>query len=134
MWQGFSRRPGMHFLSTFKRRAGRFQNWSELASYDMPGYQISLTRYYGFGIEETDFNAFGPNLEFDGFGLFLWALNHYSRHSDDYSLAEDNWTTIRDQIADPLVQLVDPTTGLIRKGLFDLGVPLEWSGAPLDLY
>ncbi len=61
--------------------AGRFQGWSELASYGMPPYQISLVRYHGFGVEETDFNDFGPNLEFDGFGLFLWALRPSTRCS-----------------------------------------------------
>lgn len=94
---------------------GRFQQWSELAPYNMPPYQISLTRYYGFGIEETDFNYFGPNLEFDGFGLFLWALAHHAQTSGDYSLAQDNWDTISGRIADPILDLIDPTTGLLQK-------------------
>ena len=52
----------------FKRleRARRLQHAGRIRS--------RLVRYYGFGVEETDFNDFGPNLEFDGFGLFLWAL------------------------------------------------------------
>lgn len=95
--------------------AGRFVDWMELASYDMPDYQISLVRYYGFGVEETDFNAYGPNLEFDGFGLFLWALRNYERLSGDETLAEDNWPVISERIADVLVALIDPTTGLIRR-------------------
>ncbi|MCA9654687.1 MAG: MYXO-CTERM sorting domain-containing protein [Myxococcales bacterium] len=95
--------------------AGRFVDWTELAPYSMPDYQISLVRYYGFGVEETDFNGFGPNLEFDGFGLFLWALRNYERLSGDESLAEDNWPLISERIGDVLVALVDPTTGLIRR-------------------
>jgi GH15 family glucan-1,4-alpha-glucosidase len=37
-------------------------------------YQVTITRYFGRGKEETDFNEDGPNIEFDGFGLYLWAL------------------------------------------------------------
>ncbi|MEZ4300944.1 MAG: glycoside hydrolase family 15 protein [Polyangiaceae bacterium] len=95
--------------------ANRFQDWSELASYNMPPYQISLVRYYGFGVEETDFNDFGPNLEFDGFGLFLWALRSYEVLTGDTTLADQSWDTIKSKIADVLVALVDPANGLIRK-------------------
>jgi hypothetical protein len=40
-------------------------------------YQISVCRYYGDGTEWSDSNTNGPNIEFDGFGLFLWALDQY---------------------------------------------------------
>jgi hypothetical protein len=94
--------------------AGRFQDWTELASYDMPPYQISLVRYYGFGVEETDFNAFGPNLEFDGFGLFLWALRAYERTTGDETLADEHWALVSERVADVLVALIEPSTGLLR--------------------
>lgn len=94
--------------------AGRFQNWSELQPYAMPPYQISLVRYQGFGVEETDFNAFGPNLEFDGFGLFLWALRAYEVLTGDTSVADARWEEIATRVADVLVALVDPETGMIR--------------------
>lgn len=94
--------------------AGLFQSWQELEPYGMPPYQISLVRYHGFGVEETDFNAFGPNLEFDGFGLFLWALRVHEQRTGDTSVADSHWPTISGQIADVLVALVDPETGLIR--------------------
>lgn len=97
-----------------RAEAGRFEDWQELADYDIPPYQITLTRYYGFGIEETDFNDFGPNLEFDGFGLFLWALRAYERSSGDETLTDRNWTTISERVADVIVALVDPRTGLLR--------------------
>ncbi|HTN90656.1 MAG TPA: hypothetical protein VL242_43580, partial [Sorangium sp.] len=71
--------------------AGRFQGWNELSSYDMPPYQISLVRYHGFGVEETDFNDFGPNLEFDGFGLFLWALRQYEELTGDTAFVDERW-------------------------------------------
>ncbi len=95
--------------------AGRFAQWKELADYSMPDYQISLVRYYGFGIEETDFNAFGPNLEFDGLGLFLWALRAYEQQTGDEALAAEHWTAISERVADVLVALVDPSTGLIAR-------------------
>lgn len=94
--------------------SGRFQNWSELASYNMPPYLISLVRYYGFGVEETDFNDFGPNLEFDGFGLFLWALRHYEVASGDTTLADQHWATVTTKVADVILALIDPSTGLLR--------------------
>ncbi|WAS98685.1 glycoside hydrolase family 15 protein [Nannocystis punicea] len=94
--------------------AGRFQQWSELQPYGMPPYQISLVRYHGFGVEETDFNAFGPNLEFDGFGLFLWALRAYEVLTGDTSLADARWEQVATEVADVLVALVDPETGMIR--------------------
>jgi GH15 family glucan-1,4-alpha-glucosidase len=97
-----------------KAEGGRFQAWDELKSYNMPPYLITLTRYHGFGVEETDFNAFGPNLEFDGFGLFLWALRHYERETGDTTLVTENWATVSTKVADALVGLVDPATGLIR--------------------
>lgn len=102
-------------LFYLRAEANRFVDWAELADYDMPDYQISLVRYYGFGIEETDFNAFGPNLEFDGFGLFLWALRAYEQQTGDEQLAADHWDVISERVADVLVALVDPTTGLIRR-------------------
>lgn len=94
---------------------GRFKDWNELRPYSMPPYVVSLTRYVGFGVEETDFNDFGPNLEFDGFGLFLWALRQHELRTGDTSLADARWNDIATRVADPLVALIDPATGLLRK-------------------
>jgi GH15 family glucan-1,4-alpha-glucosidase len=94
---------------------GRFQSWNELKPYSMPAYQISLVRYTGFGVEETDFNDFGPNLEFDGFGLFLWSLRQYEALTKDTTLADEHWPLISTKIGDALVALIDPATGLVRK-------------------
>lgn len=95
--------------------AGRFQHWNELASYGMPPYRITLTRYHGFGVEETDFNDFGPNLELDGFGLFLWALRNYEVATGDGSLAQEAWPVVSAEVADVLLALIDPDTGLVRR-------------------
>ncbi|HVY45403.1 MAG TPA: glycoside hydrolase family 15 protein, partial [Minicystis sp.] len=99
---------------TMHAEAGRFQSWDELKPYSMPPYQVSLCRHYGFGVEETDVNDSGPNLEFDGFGLFLWAAHHYEELTHDPSFVDENWPTISTKIADVLVALVDPSTGLLR--------------------
>lgn len=102
-------------LYYLQAEGGRFVDWTELAAYDMPEYLVTLTRYYGFGVEETDFNEYGPNLEFDGFGLFLWALRNYEVLTGDTSLADAHWDTIATRVADPIVALVDPSTGLLRR-------------------
>jgi hypothetical protein len=91
-------------------QAGRFQSWHELEPYNLPPYAISLVRYTGFGVEETDENDFGPNFEFDGFGLTLWAI----RQVNDAAFIDASWDTIATRIADPLVALIDPATGLLR--------------------
>ena len=46
-------------------------------------YRISLTRYFGNGQEECDWNTSGPNTETDGWGLFLWAARAYVEASGD---------------------------------------------------
>jgi len=75
-------------------------------------YRISVTRYFGNGSEESDSNENGPNIEFDGFGLFLWAMDEVATAWTDAPWASF-WPSIRDQVADVLVALVDPATGLI---------------------
>ncbi len=100
---------------TMQAEAGRFQTWNELKPYDVPPYQVSLVRYLGFGVEETDVNDFGPNFEFDGLGLFLWAAHHYEELTKDESFVDQNWPVISTKVADVLVALVDPMTGLLQK-------------------
>ena len=95
--------------------SGRFQSWDELKPYSMPPYLISLVRYQGFGVEQTDFNDFGPNLEFDGFGLFLWALQHYEALTGDKTLVDQNWDAVSTKVADVIVALIDPNTGLLKQ-------------------
>ncbi|MFC1706010.1 glycoside hydrolase family 15 protein [Planctomycetota bacterium] len=80
-------------------------------------YKISICRYFGDGKEETDSNASGPNVEFDGFGLFLWALDLYvKRTGDTQILSGTQWGTVWSEIADPLAgALIDRQNGLIIK-------------------
>lgn len=50
-------------------------------------YQISVCRYFGDGEEEPFFTMEGAtNIEFDDWGLALWALGEYVRHFDDVDL------------------------------------------------
>ena len=63
-----------------------FQMGASVGQYEMyvgAPYQISVVRYYGDGTEWSDSNSNGPNVEFDGFGLFLWELAEYVRASGD---------------------------------------------------
>ncbi len=69
-------------------------------------YRISITRYFGNGAEESDCNADGPNIEFDGFGLFLWSLGEYVRAGGSIEDVRPYWPVIRDEIADVLVSLI----------------------------
>lgn len=84
--------------------SGRYE-----ADYVHVPYQVTITRYFGRGREETDFNADGPNIEYDGFGMFLWVLDEYVSSSGDTTLLDEHWGTISTRIADALVALVDET-------------------------
>jgi GH15 family glucan-1,4-alpha-glucosidase len=77
-------------------------------------YLISATRYWGGGTEESDFNEFGPNIELDGFGLVLWQAARYFDASADGDFLAQWWPSIRDLIANPLMNSTDDT-GLVKK-------------------
>ena len=66
-------------------------------------YAISVVRYFGNGTEESDSNSDGPNVEFDGFGLFLWSLDQYVRASGDTTLLPSIWPVVKSKVADVLV-------------------------------
>jgi len=94
----------------------RYRTAPELAGYPIVPYAISLCRHHGFGVEESDTLWEGDfNFEFDGAGLFLWALGEYTRASGDWTLVEDRWSQIEPEVADFLVALIDPANGLIMK-------------------
>jgi MYXO-CTERM domain-containing protein len=75
-------------------------------------YQISVVRYYGDGSEWSDSNQNGPNVEFDGFGLFLWELDEYVRASGDTASLATWWPAVKAKVADVLVKLQEPS-GLV---------------------
>ncbi|MBT9558082.1 MAG: hypothetical protein IV100_18760 [Myxococcales bacterium] len=78
------------------------------------GLRLSLARYFGGGLEESDENAAGPNLELDNLGLFLWALDA-ARVAGALTPAQEEsaWTFATAGVADVLVQLIDPASGLL---------------------
>lgn len=76
-------------------------------------YRLSVTRYFGNGEEESDCNQDGPNIEFDGFGLFLWSLGEYVRAGGDVEAIRAAWPGIRTGVADVLVNLQE-TSGVVK--------------------
>lgn len=77
-------------------------------------YRISVTRYFGSGEEETDFNQDGPNIEIDGWGLVLWAARQYVQMSGDTAWLSSStrdgtvWDVLTKGIADPLEANLEP--------------------------
>ncbi len=73
-----------------------------------------MVRYFGDGREEADDSEGGPNIEFDGFGLTLWALERYVAESGDVDTVAKHWDVITARIGDVIADLRDET-GLIRR-------------------
>lgn len=97
------------------KQAIAFQMQAQVGGYQQyvgAPYQISVVRYYGDGTEWSDSNQYGPNIEFDGFGLFLWELDQYVEASGDTASLAQWWPTVKSKVADVLVQLQQPD-GLI---------------------
>lgn len=77
-------------------------------------YALSVCRYYGNGREESDSNARGPNVELDGFGLYLEAAAAHVRAAPSGAAwLAANGDRISSGVADVLVDTVDQPTGLV---------------------
>ncbi len=76
-------------------------------------YKISVTRYFGIGKEESDFNNNGPNIELDGFGLYLIALCDYVQRSGDTLFFKTNYEKFAGGIGDAIIHSID-TNSVIR--------------------
>lgn len=76
-------------------------------------YRISVVRYFGKGKEEADSDQNGPNIEFDGFGMFLWAASQYLDQGGDVKFLDTWWSTMSEGIADVLVALIEPQSQLL---------------------
>lgn len=107
--------------------AGYYKNyvWKDGIDYGVKcDYKLSVCRYFGIGKEESDFNENGPNIELDGFGLFLIAFTDYINKSGDKKFLDDNLTAAARLIADPILTFIEPNN-LIRKdsGPWEMHLP-----------
>jgi hypothetical protein len=86
---------------------GQAGTYSDLVGTD---YDISICRYYGSGLEWSDENQDGPNVEFDDFGLFLLSLKAVA----DASFLNEAWPTASVGAADVLVFLIEDQLDLLK--------------------
>ena len=70
-------------------------------------YSVSACRCYGDGSEWSDADHNGPNVEFDNFGLLLWALGQWVDGGGDIAFVQDRQEIVFDKLADVLAQLVE---------------------------
>ena len=107
-------KKGLEFM--LKAPSGRFKHYLYTDGKDYgPGvdYQISLTRYFGNGTEECDYNEFGPNIEYDDYGLFLCAFSDYVARSRDSAFYK-RWNAVMcTKVADATIHCID-TDSLIK--------------------
>jgi GH15 family glucan-1,4-alpha-glucosidase len=107
-------RKGLEFM--LKAPSDRFKHYIYRDGKDYgPGvdYQISLTRYFGNGKEECDYNEAGPNIEYDDFGLFLIAFSDYVNRSGDSSFLKKWEHLVSSKVADATIACID-TNSLIK--------------------
>ena len=101
-------KKGLEFM--LKAPSGHYKHYIYSDGKDYgPGvdYQISLTRYFGNGTEECDTNEWGPNIEYDNFGLFLTAFSDYVYRSRD-SIFYKKWNGVMCvKVADATIQSID---------------------------
>jgi hypothetical protein len=124
---------GLEFMLTAKSNHYKTFIWKDPSKHDSKpqdygigkDYQISVCRYFGGGEEESDSDASGPNIELDGFGLFLWAMETYIAESDDKAFLKKHWNVCRDKIADVILHCIDGRNGLLRKdsGIWERHLP-----------
>ncbi len=107
-------RLGMHdearlaLEAMLRADAGRFKHYNFKGKDYGPGvdYQISLTRYFGNGREECDFNEWGPNIEFDDWGLFLIAFCEFVDRSGDQVFAQKWNEIVKAKVGDALLACI----------------------------
>jgi hypothetical protein len=77
-------------------------------------YKISVVRYYGSGEEQADYSGQPtPNVEIDGWGLFLWAVRAYVEASGDTTWLSQNYGAIVSGVANALEANLE-TNGIVK--------------------
>lgn len=107
-------RKGLEFM--LKAPSNRFKNyWYKDGENYGPSvnYQISLTRYFGNGHEDCDYNEYGPNIEFDDYGLFLTAYCEYVINSGDEKFYRTWHNSVVLLVADVILHIIDKN-GMIK--------------------
>jgi GH15 family glucan-1,4-alpha-glucosidase len=107
-------KKGLEFM--LKAPSGHYKHYVYMDGKDYgvgADYQISVTRYFGNGTEESDYNEFGPNIEFDDFGLFLCAFSDYVSSSKDSAFYKKWNQVICTKVADAIMHCID-TNSLIK--------------------
>ncbi len=85
-------------------------------------YRISVVRYFGNGEEEADYSGQPtPNIELDGWGMFLWGVRQYIEASSDVAWLSSRlpsgvsvWDTILSGVAQPLSANLE-TSGVVQE-------------------
>ena len=96
-------RKALEFM--LKAPANRFRNFVYNGVDYGPDmdYQISLTRYFGNGTEECDFDDNSPNIEYDDFGLFLISYIDYVNRSEDWAFYKQWSEVVTEKVADVII-------------------------------
>jgi len=100
-------RKALQFM--LRAKAGKYRSYKHTdGKVYGPGvdYQISLTRYYGNGEEECDYNEHGPNIEYDDFGLFLIAYSDYVDRSGDTAFFRRWNRLVGEKVADVTIHCI----------------------------
>ena len=77
-------------------------------------YRISVCRYYGDGTEESD-GGKDPNIELDGFGLFLWVFERYIDATGDMDYARKYADVIFREISDVIIHCVEKDLKIMKQ-------------------
>lgn len=109
-------KKGLEFM--LEAPSNKFKHYVHTDGVDYgPGvdYQISLTRYFGDGTEECNINdpQYGPNIEYDDFGVFLIAFMDYVNRSGDWDFYKKWNKIVAEKVADVIIKTI-VENGLIK--------------------
>lgn len=90
-------------------------------------YAVSVNYYHGNGTEATDTGEFGPIFHLGNFGMLLWNLRKYIETSGDYHFLDYYWPKISSEIADVIINNMEPG-GLLKadNGFYNCGAPKHY--------